>query len=265
MAKERETKIQEKPLQTPEQQRTSSIIASALEQGQPEFGGPFAAPLDPLEATGIGLAEQFAGTGAPAISGLAGEALTGLLTGEGRGIELLGSLFDVSRQRSARSDAETTEQIRTAATAQGAGGSGQLLETLRRLGEERALATQQSELSQLANLFFQAIGGAQTQGTLEDQQALSRSGAATEAGGLRRGVADIPILRELEQFNKQQESERQLLNIGAGFAASPIPFGTTDFSVFTPTFEGQLTADVTKGLFDVATAFAGQPRAPKKK
>lgn len=255
--KERETQISEKPLQTPEQQRISQVIADALEKGVPTFEGDFAAPLDPLEATGIGLAERFAGSPTPAISGLAGEALTGLLTGEGRGIELIRNLFDVSRQLSSRGDADVTEQIRTAAVAQGAGGSGQLLETLRRFGEGRALQQEKGEFDTLSKLFVQAIGGAQKQGGIEDQQTLLRSGAATQAGGLRRSVADLFLQRIRKQFNLQQGQEQQLLNIGAGFAASPIPFGVTDYSAFTPTFAGEITPALIEGGTDLLAAFLG--------
>ena len=254
--KERETKISEKPLLTPEQQQVASFFSKAVTTPEPQFEGPVSAPLDPLEAMGIEQFERFAGSQAPEISGLAGEALTGLLTGEGRGIEMLGSLFDVSRQLTARSDAETAEQIKTAATAQGAGGSGQLLETLRRFGEERALQTQQSELATLTNAFMQAIGGAQTQAGIEDRQVTERAGAATGAGGLRRGVADLNIQRLLEMFNVTRDRELQKLNLAGGFAASPVPFGVTDFSAFTPTFEGQLTSDLFKGGADLLKAFA---------
>ena len=255
MAKERERQVKTEPLLTPEQLTAQSFFTEGLRAGEPGFEGPFAAPLDPLEATGIGLAERFAGTQAPAISGLAGEALTGLLTGEGRGIEMIGRLFDVSRQLTARKDVETTEGIRTAAVAQGAGGSGQLLETLRRFGEERALQQEQTELGALSNLFVQAIGGAQTQGQIEDREALTRSGAATAAGGLRRGVADLPILRELEQFNQIQNRELQRLGLAGSFGTTAVPFGQKDFTVFEPT----AGAGIAGGLFDLGGSFLSNP------
>ena len=254
--KERETKVQEKPLLTPEQQRVASFFAKGVTTPEPEFEGPVSAPLDPLEAQGIGQFERFGGSQPPAISGLAGEALTGLLTGEGRGIEMLGSLFDVSRQLSARGDADITEQIRTAATAQGAGGSGQLLETLRRFGEGRALGTQQSELSTLSNAFMQAIGGAQTQAGIEDRQTTDRASALTGAGGLQRGVADLNIQRLLELFSNTRNREIQKLGLAGGFAADDVPFGVTDYSAFTPTFAGQMTSDLIKGGTDLFKAFA---------
>ena len=253
--KERETKIQEKPLLTAEQQRVAKFFAEGVTTAEPDFEGPFAAPLDPLEAQGIGQFERFGGSAPPAISGLAGEALTGLLTGEGRGIEMLGSLFDVSRQLSARGDADITEQIRTAATAQGAGGGGQLLETLRRFGEGRALGTQQSELATLSNAFMQAIGGAQTQAGIEDRQVTDRATALTGAGGLQRSVADLDIQRMLEFFVNTRQREIQKLNLAGGFASSPVEFGVTDYSAFTPTFAGQVTGDLISGGADLLKAF----------